>query len=251
MVPRANDQNHRRVVAIDGPAAAGKSTVARRLAERLGVMLFDTGTLYRAVTLAAIRANVAAVDAAALAAIADERRIDVAPPTATDGRFYDVHLDGEDVTWPIRDASVESKVSIVSAHAAVRAALLPAQRRIAAAGPVVMVGRDIGTVVVPDAGVKIFLEASLAERATRRHHELRERGSPLPYEEVLSDLGRRDAIDRGRRTSPLRIASDANRIVTDGLTVDEVVDRIEAVVLQKGIEQDEPSSMEPAQPGRR
>lgn len=233
MTRTSNGQNHRRVVAIDGPAAAGKSTVARHLAERLGAMLFDTGSLYRAVTLAAIRGHIPTSDSVGLAALAGDRHIDVAPPSATDGRYYDVRLDGEDVTWPIRDPAVEAQVSLVSAHPEVRAALLPTQRRIAAGGPVVMVGRDIGTVVVPDAGVKIFLEASLAERAARRYEELVERGSSVTYEDVLDDLRRRDAIDSGRQSSPLRVAEDATVVATDGRSVEEVVEHIRELVLDR------------------
>jgi cytidylate kinase len=223
-------EDHRRVVAVDGPAAAGKSTVARALAERLGAMLFDTGTLYRAVTLAALRHGVRFDDGPALATLAGERHIDVAPPSTPDGRLYDVLLDGEDVTWPIRDPKVEAGVSQVAAHPEVRAALLPTQRRIASAGPVVMVGRDIGTVVVPDAGVKIFLEASLDERARRRHEELVGRGEETSLAEVEADLERRDAIDRGRSAAPLRAAPDAVVVQTDGLSVAEVTDRIDRIV---------------------
>lgn len=239
MTRQANGQDHSRVIAIDGPAAAGKSTVARQLAERLGAMLFDTGTLYRAVTLAAIREDVALSDGPSLAALAGDRHIDIAPPSSTDGRFYDVRLDGEDVTWPIRDPGVEARVSQVSAHPEVRAALLPAQRRIAAAGPVVMVGRDIGTVVVPDAGVKIFLEAGIAERARRRYGELRERGEHVRLRDVQADLERRDAVDRGRRTSPLRAAAGATTINTDGIPADEVVDRIERLIRDTWMTQEE------------
>jgi cytidylate kinase len=218
------------VVAIDGPAAAGKTTVARALADRLGAMLFDTGTLYRAVTLAALRAGTPFDDGPALAELADARHIDVTPPTAPDGRLYDVRLDGEDVTWPIRDIAVEAHVSQVSAHPEVREALLPAQRRIAGTGAVVMVGRDIGTVVVPDAGLKVFLAASPEERARRRHAELVERGLAADYDAVLADLLARDAIDSGRAASPLRVAPGATVIDTDGLSVDEVVERIAALV---------------------
>jgi len=175
------------VVAIDGPAAAGKSTVARHLAERLGAMLFDTGSLYRAVTLAALRQSTPLSDGPALAELASERHVDVAPPSAGDGRLYDVLLDGEDVTWPIRSPEVDGAVSEVSAHPEVRAALLPVQRRIAA-GRVVIVGRDIGTVVVPDAPVKIYLQASLRERARRRHRELAELGVDASYEAIVRDL---------------------------------------------------------------
>lgn len=221
---------HRDVVAIDGPAAAGKSTVARELADRLGAMLFDTGTLYRAVTLAALRRDVPFGDETALATLAGDRHIDVAPPSTPDGRLYDVVLDGEDVTWPIRSPIVEAHVSQISAHPGVRAALLPTQRRIAQAGPVVMVGRDIGTVVVPDARVKVFLEASLGERSRRRHDELAERGNPVALAEVVADLQRRDAIDRGRSASPLRAAADAIVVNTDGATVAEVVDTIVGII---------------------
>lgn len=239
MTRQSNGQNHSRVIAIDGPAAAGKSTVAQRLAERLGAMLFDTGTLYRAVTLAAIRENVAMSNGSGLAALAGDRHIDVAPPSAPDGRFYDVRLDGEDVTWPIRDPEVEARVSQVSAHPEVRAALLPAQRRIAAAGPVVMVGRDIGTVVVPDAGVKLFLEAGISERARRRYGELRERGENVRLEDVQADLERRDAVDSGRRSSPLRAAKGASVITTDGIPADEVVERIERLIRDAWLALDE------------
>ncbi len=215
------------MVAIDGPAAAGKSTVARVLAERLGAMLFDTGTLYRAVTLAALRGAVPFEDGAALAGLAEERHIDVLPPSEPDGRLYDVRLDGEDVTWPIRAPEVEAGVSQVAAHPEVRAALLPVQRRIADGGAVVMVGRDIGTVVVPDAGVKVYLEASIDERARRRAQELAERGVAPRFDDVVADLRRRDAIDSGRSASPLRPAGDAAIVETDGLAIDQVVDRIE------------------------
>lgn len=223
--------DHARVIAIDGPAAAGKSTVARLLAERLGAMLFDTGSLYRAVTLAAIRHRVPFGDGPALAELAGERHIDVAPPSALDGRLYDVLLDGDDVTWDIRDQAVEAAVSQVAAHPEVRAALLPVQRRIAAGGAVVMVGRDIGTVVVPDAAVKVYLEASPEERARRRQRELVERGVEVDVAAVLADLRRRDAIDAGRAVSPLAVPEGATVIRTDGMEPAAVVDRIERAAL--------------------
>jgi cytidylate kinase len=139
------------------------------LAERFGALFFDTGALYRAVTLAGLRAGVDPNDGPALARLAERQRIEVAPPTLADGRLNDVRLDGEDVTWAIRAPAVDAAVSAVSAHPAVRAALLPVQRWIAAGGAVVMVGRDVGTVVVPDAGVKVFLAAGPEERARRRY----------------------------------------------------------------------------------
>jgi CMP/dCMP kinase len=221
--------DHSHVVAIDGPGAAGKSTVARMLADRLGAMLFDTGTLYRALTLEALREGVSPANGPALARLANSRHLDIVPPSSRDGRLYDVLLDGEDVTWAIRDATVEANVSEVAAHPEVRQALLAPQRRIAS-GRVVIVGRDIGSVVVPDAGVKIFLQASLPERARRRQRELAERGVTTTLEEVKRDLERRDEIDSNRQASPLRIPEAAFVIDTDGMDVGAVVDAIERLV---------------------
>ena len=218
---------HQRVIAIDGPAAAGKSTVARLLADRLGALLFDTGALYRAVALAALRSGVAPDDEKTLARIAADAQISVRPPSHQDGRLYDVRLNGEDVTWSVREPEVGAIVSRVAEHAAVRAALLPLQRRIASGGPVVMVGRDIGTVVVPDAGLKVYLDASAEERARRRFREGSQRGSSQDFEAVLQETRRRDAIDSGRHTAPLRPASDAVQIDTDGVPVDRIVAEIE------------------------
>ncbi|MBA3415610.1 MAG: (d)CMP kinase [Chloroflexia bacterium] len=218
--------DHRNVIAIDGPAAAGKSTVARLLAARLGALLFDTGSLYRALTVAARRDGVAAGDGPALARLARTIEIEVRPDSAADGRLYSVLLDGEDVTWVLRSLQVEQSVSMVAAHPQVRDALMPHQRRIAAGGSVVMVGRDIGTVVVPDAGLKVFLLASEQERARRRFDEQRARGGKMTLDEVLTDLRRRDALDASRATAPLRAADDALLVATDGLDIDQVVAEI-------------------------
>lgn len=211
------------VIAIDGPAAAGKSTVARALADEVGALLFDTGALYRAATLLALRAGVPETGGDEIARLIDRSNIDVRPPTIDDGRLYDVYLDDEDVTWQVRSGDVDANVSAVSAHAPVRAALLNVQRRIAHQGRVVMVGRDIGTVVVPEASVKIFLDASPEERAQRRCQELTNRGLPVTYDDVLADIRNRDQIDTGRVTAPLRAAPDATRVATDGVPVTEVV----------------------------
>jgi cytidylate kinase len=221
--------DHRRVIAIDGPAAAGKSTVARLLADRLGALLFDTGALYRAVALAALRSGVSAEDERALAKLAVDAQISVRPPSLRDGRLYDVWLNGEDVTWTLRDSEVGAIVSRVAEHPAVRAALLPLQRKIASGDPVVMVGRDIGTVVVPDAGLKIYLDAAPEERARRRFREAAARGSTQSFEAVLGETLQRDAIDSGRRTAPLRPARDAVRINTDGVPIDQIVADIEGL----------------------
>lgn len=222
--------DHHRVIAIDGPGAAGKSTVALKLAERLGALLFDTGALYRAVTLASRRAGIAGSDGPALAALMDKIQIEIRPASVADGRQIDVLLDGEDVTWAIRTAEIDGAVSEVAAHREVREALLDVQRDIANGQKVVLVGRDIGTVVIPDAGTKIYLMASTPERARRRQLELEGRGVIASYESVLSDLERRDAYDSGRETAPLKAADDAILIATDGRTVDEIVEQIESVV---------------------
>ncbi len=223
--------DHRLVIAIDGPAAAGKTTVARAVAEELGAILLDTGVLYRALTLKALRSNANLGDGDALAGLARQHHIDIVPLSRDDGRLYDVLLDGDDVTWEIRTSAVDANVSIVAAHSPVRNALLPVQRRIAASrGAIVMVGRDIGTTVVPNAGTKIFLNASAEERARRRQHELQERGVEAEIGQLTDDLRRRDELDRSRATSPLRPADDAIIIDTDGQSIDMVVELVEDLV---------------------
>jgi cytidylate kinase len=227
--------NHNHVIAIDGPAAAGKSTVARVVADRLGALLFDTGALYRAVALRALRTGVPPSDAPALAKIAQELCIAIRPPTERDGRLYDVVLDGEDVTWALRGAEVGAIVSAVAEHLQVRTALLPLQRRIAAEGLVVMVGRDIGTVVVPDAGLKVYLDASLEERARRRFLEISARGGAESFAAVVRETAHRDRTDSGRQAAPLRAAADAVRIDTESLDVAQVVGTIEELARRRGI----------------
>lgn len=221
--------DHRQVIAIDGPGAAGKSTVARLIAERTGALLFDTGALYRAVTLLGIRNGVAGSDGAALAGLARVHRIDILPPTVDDGRQVDVKIDGEDVTWSLRTPEIDARVSEVSAHPEVRHELLSVQRIIADGARVVMVGRDIATVVIPEAGVKIYLDASVQERARRRYDELLARGVEANYDDVLADLQARDEWDSSRETAPLSIAADATVVQTDGRSVEDIVDEIVAL----------------------
>ena len=235
------DLDHRQVIAIDGPAAAGKSTVAKMLADRLNAMLFDTGALYRAVTLAAVRAGVDGGDGKCLAEIARSRQISIQPPSIPDGRQVDVLLDGEDVTWSLRTPEIDARVSEVSAHPAVRAELLDVQRAIAHGACVVMVGRDIGTVVIPDAGTKVYLEASATERARRRMDELHARGVEATFESVLGDLRARDAFDASRETAPLVAAPDAVIVDTDGRSVEAIVAEIEQIVQSRWQETGVPS----------
>lgn len=225
-------------VAIDGPVASGKSTVGERLARRLGYLYFDTGVMYRAVTWAALQRGIPIEDETQVTTLAQRLRIEVLPPTAEDGRQYTVLADGVDVTWAIRAPEVNAAVSIVSAYAGVREEMVRRQRLVASAGRVVMVGRDIGTVVLPDAGLKVYLDASVEERARRRWREMRARGERADYESVLMDLRRRDALDSGRTISPLRPASDAVIVDTTGLNVDQVVARVERLIRDKTCQQE-------------
>jgi cytidylate kinase len=217
-------------IAIDGPAASGKSTIGALLAERLGYLYFDTGVMYRAVTWAALTSDVAVEDEVAVTVLAECLRIDVARPTVDDGRQYTVLADGEDVTWEIRHPEVERGVSPVSAYPGVRAALTTQQRRIGHQGRIVMVGRDIGTVVMPDAELKIYLDATVDERAGRRYREVLNRGEPADYEAVLAAVRRRDEIDSSRVLAPLAVAEDAVVIDTTPLGVDQVLERVLALV---------------------
>ena len=215
-----------RVVTIDGPAGAGKSTVARRLADRLGWRLLDTGAMYRAVTLAALRAGVDLESDPALGELAARVAVGLPP-----GR---VLLDGEDVTDAIRGVAVTRASGFVASSPRVRAQLIGWQRAFAADFDVVAEGRDQGTIVFPDALRKFFLTASPAERARRRHAEFAARGEAIAPEEVLRDIQQRDARDEARAIAPLRPAADARILDTTGLPLDRVVDLIEQDVRQIG-----------------
>lgn len=217
------------VIAIDGPVASGKSTVGESLARRLGFLYFDTGAMYRAVTQAALAGGVPIDDEAQVTTLAEAITIAILPPTVDDGRQYTVEVEGEDITWAIRSPEVVAHVSTVAAYAGVRAAMVRQQRRVALAGRVVMVGRDIGTVVFPEAPLKVFLSASAEERARRRHLETVGRDEAADYEHVLAAVRRRDAIDSERAVSPLRPAADAIQLDTGPLSVEQVVDAIEVL----------------------
>jgi cytidylate kinase len=217
-------------IAIDGPAAAGKSTIGFELAKRLGYLYFDTGVMYRAVTWAALKEGIDISSEDAVTALAERLRIDVLPPSEADGRQYTVLADGQDITWAIREAEVEAGVSPVSAYPGVRRALVAQQRRISARGRVVMVGRDIGTVVLPSADLKLYLDAQATERAMRRYRELVERGDKATYDSVLAAMQRRDRIDSGRKASPLVPADDAIIIDSSDLTVEQVLEAIEEII---------------------
>ena len=219
-----------RTIAIDGPAGAGKSTIGALVAERLGYLFLDTGAMYRAVALAAKRKGIDPDDGPRLAKLAREVRILIGPPTLRDGRAYTVLLDGEDVTWQIREPEIDRIVSQVARIPAVREAMVEQQRTLAERGRLVMVGRDIGTVVLPHADRKIYLTASAAERAKRREEELRSRGQVRPRQELLQEILRRDKLDSERAVAPLKAADDAIVVQTDGLSVGEALDRVLKIV---------------------
>jgi CMP/dCMP kinase len=220
------------IIAIDGPAASGKSTVAEKVAVELNFLYFDTGVMYRAVTLAALRFLNSVQDEVAVSRLAEQVQIDVRPPGSMDGRIYDVLLDGDDVTWAIRQPDVDRNVSQVSAYSGVRSAMTEQQRRIGRRGNVIMVGRDIGTVVFPDAGLKIYLDASVEERARRRFEEVQRRSQSGSYEEILEAMKRRDKMDSSRAIAPLRPADDAIIINTDGMAIGEVVGKVKELILK-------------------
>jgi cytidylate kinase len=189
--------------------------------------------MYRAITWLALQKKMEINDEAAITALAETTPIDVRPPSIQDGRAYDVIVDGQDITWDIRRPEVDGNVSPVSAYAGVRKALSAQQRRIGMRGKVVMVGRDIGTVVLPKAGLKIYLDASAEERARRRYEELRQRGEPADYNEILLAMRKRDQIDSNRTVAPLRPATDAHILCSDGLDAEQVLQHALALVFGK------------------
>jgi cytidylate kinase len=231
--------DHRNVVAIDGPGAAGKSTVAVEVAAALDAVMFDTGALYRVITLLAHRSGVAIDDEAALVAVARSNPIDLRAASVEDGRTSDVLVADEDVTWEIRSPAIDAHVSAVAALPGVRESLLAVQREIADDKRAVLVGRDIGTVVIPDAGLKIFLDASVEERARRRFNDMRSQGEDTTFSAVLEDLQCRDTGDSERATSPLRRAADAVVILTDGRDIEDIVQEIATLAKEHGIDADE------------
>ena len=213
-------------IAIDGPAASGKSAVGALVAARLHYRFLDTGAMYRAVTWAALRRGVDVHDGAALATLTDGLRIDVRLGEGEAIEPTGVVVDGVDVTPHLREQEVEDNVSLVSRVEGVRAALVRIQRALAAAGRVVMAGRDVGSVVLPDADLKVYLDASREVRARRREEQLRAAGERPDFAALLADLARRDGIDSSRPVSPLTAAPGAVIIETDDLTLEEVVGRI-------------------------
>ena len=229
-----------RVIAIDGPAGSGKSTVGLAVARVLDFLFFDTGAMYRAVTWAALQRGVSTGDEVRVSEIAEQMEIDILPARGmdVDGRTNLVLADGVDVTEAIRRPEVDQQVSAVSAYRRVREALSRQQRRVeerygagcAEKPGIVMVGRDIGTVIAPDAALKVYLDATPEERARRRQRQLRALGKSVAFDQVLADIVRRDELDSGRALSPLRVADDATVIDTSRMDADEVVTAILALI---------------------
>ena len=217
------------IIALDGPAASGKSTLGRSLADALGYLFFDTGVMYRAITWIALQHDMDLRDEMVITGLAQNAQIDIRPPSKDDGRACDVVIGDKDVTWDMRDGSVDANVSIISAYAGVREALSEQQRRIGLRGKVVMVGRDIGTVVLPEADLKIYLDASAEERAKRRYHEIIARGDQSDYDEILKKVIERDHIDSTRAVAPLRAADDALVIDSDKISAEQVLTQVIAL----------------------
>ena len=217
-------------IAIDGPAGAGKSTVARLVAEKLGYTYIDTGAMYRALTLEALERNIDLKDADALVEALVTMNLTIQPGSSGNQVF----IHGQDVTARIRRPEVSEHVSLVSSHEKVRKAVVKIQQEMAQQDNVVMDGRDIGTVVMPNADFKFYLDASVEERAKRRSLELSKRGFSVSLEELIDKIRQRDEFDSTRKVSPLRKAEDAIVIDTTHLTVDEVVDLILAYCKGRG-----------------
>lgn len=214
------------IIALDGPAASGKSTIGRMLADKLGYLFFDTGIMYRAVTWIALQHDMDLKDESAITKLAENAQIDIRPPSKQDGRPCDVLIAEKDVTWDMRSGEVDGNVSVVSAYAGVRKALSDQQRRIGLRGKVIMVGRDIGTVVLPEADLKVYMDASAEERARRRYDEIIARGETADYDQILKKIIERDRIDSTRAVAPLRPAEDAVIIQTDDLDAEQVYQRV-------------------------
>jgi cytidylate kinase len=212
-----------KAIAIDGPAAAGKTVVGTKLAKKLGYRFLDTGMMYRAATVAALDASADFSDLDSLAETAE--RMDIEAHAGPTGETR-IIVNGTDITERLRSHEVDSKVSVVSAVPRVREVMVRAQRKLAAGGGIVMVGRDIGTVVLKDADSKVYLTATLRTRARRRYDEMKDRPGQPPFEEVLAIMERRDQIDSSRETSPLKPAKDALILETDDLTIEQVVCRL-------------------------
>lgn len=226
-------ENPPTTIAIDGPAASGKSTIGNLIANKLGYISLDTGIMYRAVAYKAVQEGVDVFDDQDVSDLAEKILIDIRPSYQDDGRQFDVIIDGIDRSWDIRTPEVNQVVSEVSVYPRVRKAMTELQREIAKTGKIVMIGRDIGTVVLPQADMKIYLEASVEVRAQRRYIEELSRGKKVCLDEIADSLRHRDEIDSGRAVAPLRPADDAIVVNSDDMTVYEVVEFILGLIAKR------------------
>lgn len=217
-------------IAIDGPAASGKSSVGLELSKRLGYLFLDTGVMYRAITWVALQNKIDIDDEVAISKIALRSAIEIYQPSLKDGRTNDICVDGIDITRKITEKNINDNVSQVSKYKEVRNSLTKQQQEIALKGNIVMVGRDIGTVVLPNADYKFFLNASSQERAKRRHLEEIKKGEYPIFEEIRTNIVERDRIDSTRILAPLIPAKDAQIITTDNKTIDQVVEEIMCII---------------------
>ena len=213
------------IVAIDGPAGAGKSTVTRRVAHQLGLLYLDTGAMYRAVTWLVMKSNIPLDDESAIANLIANVNLKLTSPNAVNLPAI-VHIDNQEVTTDIRTPEVTANVSAIAAQSAVRAKLLKMQQQWGVEGGIIAEGRDIGTNVFPDAELKIFLTASVEERAKRRWQDLQNQGRDIELQQLAQDIQKRDEQDSNRAIAPLKQADDAVKIITDNLTIEQVVAKI-------------------------
>jgi cytidylate kinase len=223
----------RKTIAIDGSAASGKSTLGSALAEKLNYLYLDTGVMYRSITWATLNAKIDVTDEAAVSDLAETFKLELLPPSAEGSHQATVLVGDQDVTRLIRRPEIDANVAQVSSYSRVRQAMTARQRNIAAMGPVVMVGRDIGTVVLPNADLKIFVSASLEVRARRRYEECLKRGEMVAFENVLAAMAERDRQDREKPISPMVPAQDAVIINTDEMTSEEVLQKVEDLVMAR------------------
>ncbi len=224
------------VIAIDGPAASGKSTIGWMLAQELDYLYLDTGCMYRAVTLAALQAGMDVEEETAVSQLAAAIDMDIRPYAGeSDGRQYTVLLNGSDVTWQLRSPQVDANVSQVSRYLGVREEMVRRQRDFGRRGNVVMVGRDIGTVVMPDAPLKLYITAAPEERARRRLFDRQQQGHAEAFEAILTDVKRRDQIDSSRKHSPLRPAEDAIIMDTTDRSPAAILAEIMSLITQPAV----------------